>query len=212
MLVKIEKRILLETAFASLKQAKLENSGDAEVSFYQEAEIRLAEFHPAELNPVALYALHKNLDFQRELRQHLLQEYGVDTLHLSEVLHLRTEQGLVGMIPPYVEISEECLTLIPNEGDHLPPQRQILRLPLLIDGLHRGLLAKEEGETLTSIVVCNLSRTYPYASYPVSWEDVVVGESVPKLKKYYRRQDPYTFMRPLDDLRMLPRSNEYGRK
>ena len=148
------------------------------------------------------------------LREYLLNEYSIDTLSLSEVLHLRTESGLIGMIPPYVEISEEVVTLLPMDGDRLPPEKQMLRVPLLIDGLHRAYLARELGIPITCLVVRNTPKKYPYAAYPCSWNQVVLGDVVPKVKKFYRRQDPYTFMRPLDVLRQLPKTDapEYGRK
>ncbi len=209
----VEKRIPIEEGIAALRLAKLENGGDAEIFFYQNARVRLAEFHPEELNPVALYALEKNLQMQRELREQLLTQ-GIDILKLSEILHLRVDEGdTVAMVPPYVEISEERLSLVANEGDRLPPEQQVLRLPLLIDGLHRALLAHELDETLSCLVVSNLPDAYPYASYPVAWDQVVVGREVPKVKKFYRRQDPYTFMRPLDSLCLLTQvAPEYGRK
>lgn len=213
MKVSIEKRLPLSEAITAYKQAELEESGDQHVLLFRDAEIRLVEFYPDELNPVALYAKKENLDFQRKLRKHLLRKYGVDTLALTEVLHLRTEKGLVGMIPPYTELSEEDLSLIAREGDRPPQERQTLRLQLLIDGLHRGLIAREEGVSITCLSVRNIPRSHPYPAYPCGWEQVVVGDEVPPLKKYYRLQDKYTFMRPLDALRLLPKTEtEYGRK
>lgn len=214
MRVVLERRIPIQTAIVSLKHARLENTGEQKVYFYKHTEIRLASMHPEELNPVALYLLRKNFQVQRALREHLLNEYGIDTLSLSEVLHLRTESGLIGMIPPYVEISEEVVSFLPREGDRLPPEKQTLCAPLLIDGLHRAYLARELGVSVGCLVVRNTPKEYPYAAYPCSWNQVILGDEVPKVKKFYRRQDPYTFMRPLDVLRQLPKTDtpEYGRK
>ena len=214
MQVTIAKRFPIEQGFKAIRQATLENAGDEEVFFYKSANLRLAEFLPEELNPVSLYLLEKNLDIQRTLREHLLENYGIDTLHLREILHLKTENGLVAMIPPYAEISEEVLKLIPQNGDREPAERTSIKVPIIPDGLHRATLAQELGETLTCIVASNLDTLrYPYASYPVSWSEVKVYQETPKVKKFYRRQDPYTYMRPLDALRLLkPTEVEYGRK
>lgn len=216
MLVTIEKRIPIEQGFDAIRNATLENAGDEKIYFYKEAELRLAYFTPEELSPVALYLLEEHLKVQRELRHILLEEYGIDTLHLREILHLHTEKGLEAMIPPYVEISEEVVKLVAKDGDREPGDSTRIKvtIPILPDGLHRAYLAQEVGETLTCVVASGMDTiSYPYASYPVSWSDVKVYQEVPPVKKFYRRQEKYSFMRPLDALRLLkPVKVEYGRK
>lgn len=204
--------IPFSTAFNAARNSPLEEAGDKKVLFYRNADFRLVDYFADELNPVALYILKKNLDFQFQLREYLLRIYGVDTLQLPGVLHLRQGDKIVGMIPPYVEIARENVSLVPRDGDRQPPARQTLQVPLLIDGFHRVWLARELGLPVKCLVVRNTDQDYPYASYPVAWSDVKVHDEVPKVKKYYRRQDPYTFMRPLDVLRCLPPGDkEYGR-
>lgn len=209
----LERTIPIEDAFACLRSALLENAGGQEIRFYQNARLRLADVYPDELNPAALYILRDNLEFQRALREHLLREYRIDTLQLSSVLHLKTPNGLIGMAPPYVEISEEMLMFVGQEGDRRPPGRLTLRMPLLIDGFHRAYLAHENGLPVRCVVASNLPRAYAYCAYPCAWDQVAVHDAVPKVKKFYRRQDAYTFMRPLDALRQLPNTAgpEYGR-
>ncbi len=216
MLVTIQKQIPIEKGFEAIRNAALENAGDEKIYFYREADLRLVDFVPEELSPVSLYLLEKNLEVQRELYHIFLEEYGIDTLHLQEILHLATDNGTVAMIPPYVEISEEVVRLVAKDGDREPDDSAKIKvaIPIIPDGLHRAYLAQQMGTTLTCIVASGIDTlAYPYASYPVSWSRVKVYQEVPKVKKFYRRQDPYTFMRPLDALRLLePVKVEYGRK
>lgn len=212
--LKIVKRFPLVQAFEAAENALLENTGEEKVLFYENASMRLAEFDPEELNPVSLYLLQKNIDFQIELRAHLLRQYEIDTLKQNEVLHLQDKDGKIhSLIPPYVEISTERVVLLPKKGDRQAPPCSVVNIPLIIDGLHRAEVARALGLNLFCITVrTKKTLNYPYAAYPVSWSEVQIYPEVPKVKKLYRRQDPYTFMRPLDAMRLLqPDQSEYGR-
>lgn len=221
--ITLERELPLEQAFGALREATLEEAGDRQIFFYRDATLRLEALWPENLNPAAMYLLEEKLDFQRKLRRHLLDRYGIDTLRLSSVLHLRTrdpktnEWKIESMVPPYVEISEETLRLLHGRADRKPPERQILRIPILIDGLHRARIALEEELPLNCIVASGSYDTnYLYASYPVHWSQVKIYDEVPKLKKHYRRQDKYSFMRPLEALRLTDKGaagvgGEYGR-
>lgn len=209
----IVNELSLFDAMKAVKNAVLENACGEQIEFYKNALLRLTEFHPDELNPTSLYALRKHIDFQRELRECLLRVYGIDTLLLASVLHLKVDGKVEGMIPPYVEISEERVRLVPKEGDRSPPAEQILKVPLLLDGLHRVLLARELKMPVRCIVSSSTDRSYLHCAYPNTWAEVVLSDEVPKEKKYYRRQERYSFMRPLDILRLLETAGEkeYGR-
>ncbi len=119
------------------------------------------------------------------------------------------------MIPPYVEISEELVRIIPLDGDREPPPSQILNVPILIDGLHRAALADEEKIPLRCIVCSgNFDRRYLYTSYAAHGSEIKLYKKVPPVKKRYRRQKEYSFMRPLEVFRLtnVGVGGEYDRK
>lgn len=212
--VTIERIVPIEKAFQELRGATLEKA-DKEILYYQNATLRIAELHPNEINPSSLYLLEKNIAFQQELRKHLLHRYGVDTFQLSAVLHLRNEENVFGMAPPYVEISEEKLTLLPKPGDHLPPKEQTLRIPLLIDGIHRVWCAREANLPIRCIVAHGTHSEYLNYAYPNGWHEVKIYNAVPAEKKFYRRKVPYSFMIPLTVLRKTDEATpkmEHGRQ
>ncbi|MBI2122288.1 MAG: hypothetical protein HYT98_04170 [Candidatus Sungbacteria bacterium] len=115
-----------EKAFARLRESPLEQAGDEKILIYRDANIRLAKFYAAELNPTALYVLDHKLEFQREMRRYLLDRYQIDTFNPPGILHLRNEEGkLEAMFPPFVEFYPEQLRILPKKGDNTPPKGRI---------------------------------------------------------------------------------------
>ena len=205
--ITIERVIPMEEAFDRLRQAPLDAAVE-EVFIYRNAIMRLCDFFVGELNPTSLYVLREHVELQRQLRQHILGAYGIDTLKLESVLCLKTETGLVGMAPPVVEIYEEMVHIVPLAGDRNPPPALKLRIPILKDGIHRAWLAHEEQMPLRCVSIHGALEGYlPYA-YPNAWSSVSLLDSVPPEKKFYRRQQPYSFMRPLKVLRQVPFEHE----
>ncbi|MDO8558570.1 MAG: hypothetical protein Q7S09_05330 [bacterium] len=197
----------IEEAFERLRNAPLEAAGTEKIFIYRDATMRLCDFSPDELNPASLYVLKKNLETQRQIRAHFLQEHGIDTLQLSQVLHLRVAgkdgERLVGMAPPFVEIQEERVKIVAGEGERSSPENLVLQIPILQDGIHRAHLAREAGVLLRCVVIQSRVTGYPLYAYPNHWSEVVLCDETPKVKKYYRREDPYTFMRPYTILQQI---------
>lgn len=213
--IAIEKIEPIEKAFERLKNAALEAANGENILIYQNATMRLTDFFPEELNLTSLYILHDQLDFMKKLRKHILDLYTIDILQLSSILHLKKENGeIVGMAPPFVEIYSERVRIISLSKDQLPPNTSPIQIPILKDGIHRAWIAREENILLRCILVHGALQEYmPYA-YPNPWSDVQIFEEKPELKKFYRRQNPYTFMRPLKALRQtsdVPPPPEWGR-
>jgi hypothetical protein len=213
--ITIEKIEPIERAFERLKNAPLEATNGKNILIYQNATMRLTDFLPEELNLTSLYVLCNQLDFMRKLRKHITDLYMIDILQLSSVLHLKKEDGqIIGMVPPFVEIYEEKVQIIPFPEDRTPSSVSLIQIPILKDGIHRAWIAKEENILLRCILVRGaLPEHMPYA-YPNTWSDVRVFETKPESKKFYRRQNPYTFMRPLKVLRQtsnIPPPPEWGR-
>lgn len=212
-LVRIEP---IEKAFARLREAPLEAAGEEKIFIYHTATMRLADFLPNELNPTSLYILKDKLKLMRDIRKQLLDQYQIDILRLSDVLHLKTEDGKIfGMAPPFVEIYEERIKIVPLPKDRKPPHTLLLQIPILKDGIHRTWIAREENVAIRCIVVHGaLKENMPYA-YPNHWSEVNVYETKPNQPKYYRRQNQYSYMRPLSTLRQTdnnPSKPEWDRK
>jgi hypothetical protein len=203
-MIAIEKIEPIEDAFVRLRAAPLDAAGDEQVFIYKDAGMRLADLAPEEANPSSLYVLKPQLALLRDMRKELLDRYGIDILHLSSVLHLKTADGQVlGMAPPFVEVYEETVNIVPRPGDQHPPNALSIRIPIFKDGMHRAWIAREEGETVRCIVVSGALKTHlPYA-YPNAWSQVKEYNSKEEreTKKFFRRQEPYTFLRPLRALR-----------
>jgi len=215
MKVVIEQKESIECALARLRNSVLLYTGAKKNYYFRSATMRLADFLPQEINPSAFYVLRKNLEFQRELR-HELRAFGINTLHLDEVIHYRVDGGeLWGMAPPVVEIHEEFISIPSRRQNDVSELR--VRAALLEDGEHRIWNALEDNTTVRCILISNTdSVKYPFPAYPVSWADVKVYDVVPPLKRYYRNpQNQYVFARPLHVLRQvgdIPPPPEIGRK
>ena len=204
-----------EKAFARLRESPLEQAGDEKILIYRDANIRLAKFYAAELNPTSLYVLNSKLEFQRNLRAHLFDRYQIDTFDPPGILHLRNEEDkLEAMFPPFVEVYGERLRILRKKGDNIPPKEQNLLIPILKDGIHRAFDAHKNKELFLCILVSGaLAEPRPYA-YPNTWDEIKVYETAPSVRKYYRRKNSYTFLRPLTMLRQTdetPVPPQYGR-
>lgn len=193
-----------EALFAKLRAAPLDAAGEEPVLIYENAIIRLGDFFPDELNPLSLYVVRKNLDMQRRLYETMLAQYGINIFQLSDILHFRTEDGELRVLhPPFVEFYQEQVKIGTRPGDRESPENLWLKILFLKDGTHRAYTAREMRQMLRCIVVHGALRTHPPYAYPNCWSQVVMYDEVPPqhLKKFYRRENPYSFMRPLHVLR-----------
>lgn len=197
----------IKHAFARLQKAPLEAAGNEHIVVYENATLRLADFRPQELNVTSLYILKPHLASLRKLRAWLLNQYQIDIFQQSDILHMRLTDGTVTVLaPPFVEIYEETVSIVPRPGDRLPPLTATLQIPILKDGIHRAYLAQEENALLRCIVAHGALKDHPPYAYPNEWTHVKIYDTKPEEKKFYRRQDPYTRMRPL---RALCQSSEH---
>jgi len=105
-----------------------------------------------------------------------LKEYKINTINLngkraSLSFRIKGEKGEWKMAPPIVEVSKI------DKGK-----------PVLIDGEHRFVLAKELNRKVRVIWISNLSSKYPRVAKPVTWEEVKEYRVVPGFsqKRDYR--------------------------
>lgn len=138
---------------------------------YRLSQVSLEEIPVIQLHPCSLYVLKSLLDFTRGLREKFLEK-GVDTLRLNEEASL-IEYSLGGslksfILPPIVEVSED-------DGGIL----------VIVDGLHRTVVAKEQGlPTITTVVIRDTACPIP--AMPVSWEEIRVFDQVPPTQEKRR--------------------------
>lgn len=214
-MVTLERIEPIENGISRLLASPLEAAGEQHILIYENATARLCDFFPDELNLTSLYVMKRQLERLREIRAHLIEKHQIDILHLDATLHLRQEDGtLLGMAPPFVEIYDEEVTIVSRADEQQPPP-VTLKVPILKDGIHRAWIAREEKTSFRCLLVHGALKGHrPYA-YPNAWDQVQLCEDKPALKKYYRRVDPYTYMRPLKALRQIgdtPAAPEWNRK
>ncbi len=126
--------------------------------------------------PISLYLLRHHLDMQHRLRELFLKGYGIDTLDLNGgnpgvTFQLQGEKETWHMGPPIVEISKA-------DGGK----------PILLDGEHRFMIARELKKPIRVIWIDNIPKEYPPVSLPVTWGDVQILSEVPseQAKRKYR--------------------------
>ena len=215
-MITVEKIEPIEHAFERLRKAPLDATGDTHIPIYENARMRITELYPEEVNPTSLFVLKPQLALLREMRARFIDQCDIDILHLQAILHIRTESGeIIGMAPPVVEVYEETVHIIPQDGDQSPPRPIKLMVTILKDGMHRAWIARTDGETITCIKIHRAMDAHKPYAYPNEWSAVREYNSKAErgLKKFFRRVDPYTYMRPLRALRQtgadVPK-HEYG--
>lgn len=132
------------------------------IPIYEKAHIGLIEQDPLNLYPIALYALSSTLERIRMART-VLARYGYDMFTLNcAVSFTPSEYGSkVIVAPPAVEWSESD------------------NVPLVVDGLHRVLLAVLERRQISCIYIEGVDPSLVPISFPASWDHIKIVENPP---------------------------------
>ena len=188
----------LESRVRGVPLIKKKDDG-SQIFVYDRADISLRTVWSDEVNPTSFYALRDGLQRQRDLRQTLLKEQGVDTLMLDGLLRLRNGEGQeFGLMPPVVEVQKRRVKYVPGEGEINYDETVELIVPLINDGLHRFMLARELGRSVNVVYIVGSDSEFPFYAHPNSWSEVKLVDSVPKAKeekKRYSREDCYALYR-----------------
>lgn len=183
----------LEIMMRKVPLLKTTRSDGSPVFVYENADISLRAISTEEVNPTSFYALHQGLRTQRELRRALLDQYGIDTLALTGLLRLRLESGEeIGLMPPVVEVQTRRVHYAAKEGEIRYDHAFDIKIPLINDGLHRFMIAREERSRVNVAYIVGANPEYPFYAHPNEWERVNVVDKVPgtkEEKKLYSRED-----------------------
>ncbi len=200
--------IIREVPFPELEQMlrRVPLVSDKAKRPYEKAAIRVRDVLPSEVNPIAFYVTQRQLDFQRALHEEL-EPQGYDTLHLRTGLELINMQGERWLLtPPVTEIDHDEVFFRNVLGDIDYSKRPMrVKMPILVDGLHRFLLARERKEAVLSFSIADVDPSMPVGALPNAWEDIKVYTDVPKTveeKKLYRTKVAYHFYRDFDSVGM----------
>lgn len=132
------------------------------IPIYEKTHIEIIKQDPLNLYPIALYALSRTLERIRMTRA-TLARYGYDIFNLNcTVTFTPSELGSkVIVAPPVVEWSESD------------------RVPLVVDGLHRTLLAFLEKRQINCIYIEGVDSSLVPISFPASWGQIKIVENPP---------------------------------
>lgn len=203
--------ILKEIEFSELVQKirdvplMRKTEDDPIIKVYENAHINIRKnLSPHELNPTTLYLLRKNLEFQRNLRNYMLEEYKIDTLNLDRALEIRNEKGEERCLaPPMIEVTPRYVKFQKQENEIAYDHVAKLQIQTVMDGAHRVYLAKELGINFTGIWIHGADERFPVYAHPNEWSQIKIFDKDPKTKeekKYYSREDCYSLYRNFEDL------------
>ena len=143
--------------------------GDDKVWPYKKAKIESRVVGFDDVKPLSLYVLKRHLEFQNRLRNKFLEEHQIDTLDLNGrrgglIYRVNKVKEKWLMAPPIVEVSRV-------DGG----------VPVLVDGQHRFMLAKELGLSIRVIWIDKVMPKVPVIAKPVEWSQVKILAKVPEL-------------------------------
>lgn len=132
------------------------------ISIYEKAHIEILNQNPLNLYPIALYALNRTLKGIR-MAQIELARFGYDIFDLNCAVSFTPSEigSRIVVSPPIVEWSESD------------------RVPLVVDGLHRTLLAFLEKKRINCIYIKDVDPSLVPISLPASWNQIKIVENPP---------------------------------
>ncbi|HLD51483.1 hypothetical protein A3K34_04610 [candidate division WWE3 bacterium RIFOXYC1_FULL_40_10] len=134
---------------------------------YEYADFEILSLDPAKLVPLAKYVLRGNLAILESLEKELLPE-GFDIFNLRGMVQI-DENNLI--CPPIIEVW--------HQDPHKYDGRKVI-----VDGLHRCYIAHKRGIAITCVLISGkISSDLPVL--PLTWNDVLEQDSVPKDKRNY---------------------------
>lgn len=182
-LIKLED---LDIGFKRLKNAPLEEC-DSLIYEYKMASMTTKTFSMSQVKPTTYYLLESNINNIIELEKVFRTKYSIDIFNLSTIVYFKLYGQIKAIAPPFIEEYFE------EDGE---------KVVSLQDGAHRFYVASKMKRKVNCIFIKNHHAKIKYLPYarPNSWDNVVIYNQVPKIKKNYRRELKYSYMRPLQSL------------
>jgi len=175
------------------------DSEGKEIYVYKNANISLRDLHPNEVNPTTFYLLKEGLEFQRKLRDYLLQKYGFDSLRLDCALKIKNKQGEIMLLtPPIIEVTPRKVKYQPSKEEINHQGTYNIHIPIINDGAHRIFLARELGINFKGLYISNVATSHPFYAHPNEWDKIKLFDDTPKTKKekkLYSREENYALYR-----------------
>lgn len=143
---------------------------------YRSSKITLREIDIDNLHPTSFYVLNGHLKLMRELREACLIQVDVD------ILHMTSESAGLAYYLRGISRSEEPSRIIPPVIECSFDDNGKL---LVIDGLHRVMLARDLGhQGVAAVLVENIAAPAPVL--PLEWKEICRVETVPLDTKKHR--------------------------
>ena len=165
-----------------LKEVKLK--GFPDVRPYQFTTITLEKLDPNFLHPVQNYILESELVKIRDVRNVILDNFGVNILDLNSSIDVFYGEEVISVLPVIVE-------------EHIGNDGRIYNL--IADGAHRAMVARLEQSLISCVYIRGINKAYPYYSKPriKGWDGIEVLEQIPAgyLKKWYAVTEPKKYYR-----------------
>ncbi len=142
-----------------------EKSGNP-IYVYKDALIDLREIKVRDLVPLQLYQLRSSNQLVSSLYKTFQKKYSEDIFNMGGYYTYEADSKKYAFIPPIVEYVEN------SKGE---------TQSVVIDGLHRILLAKElKKETISVVIIENIPQELILPVVPNRWEEMALVETAPK--------------------------------
>ncbi len=201
MKIEIVRRIPFSELAKKIRHVPLvqKDSEGSERYVYKNARVSVKTFHPDEVNPTTFYLLKKGLEFQTELHETMIRDYGIDTLNLDAGYEIRNEKGEIwGLIPPIVEITPRRVRYVAGKEEISYKEAVTIQIPIINDGAHRVWMAREKNNLFKALCISGADPEFPFYAHPNEWSRVKLVDEVPKdkrEKKFYSRENSYGLYR-----------------
>lgn len=169
---------------------------------YKEACIDIIATDPAQINPTSFYELREGKERQKNIRETLLNNEGLDVLLLGTGELSEEKEDIAGLI---VNSDHGIYTIIPTISEY-PINEKYGDISKLLgnDIVHRGKIAMELGQNLSTVAIDGATQPFYALANPEGWSQNKVVEEVPKIKKAYSCREPYKIYRNFDHGFVLP--------
>lgn len=191
MIIQDIKEYTREELLEGLRQVTLKDQPNKCV--YRTANFRLRLAFVREIMPAQYYVLRSDLERVALLRRRVMEHTNrtIDILALDGYIRVILDDGVVDVIPPIVETS--------NEANGKTPR-------IVVDGMHRLYLALLEW--IDPRVVSISGASAPYYAFPIPgdnpWGQVKLYDSLPEglLKRWPRQENHKQLFRDFDSVFM----------